>query len=327
MSVFTVRADSGQYTESFRHGGYAGIGWFDAPLTDTSTREAIGARYRDDFFSQSVGTASQNIGQIYRFLNTIQPGDWIITPYSNSEGALLVGQVLPEPPYFVPSSTDSCPYGYRRAVRWESRLLYRRQFSESLRNTLGSTLTVFNVPQEEEIRATLTGVPPLVATSFGSQQANEAVRQKLLALSPGEFEVLVAYVLRVLGFEGRETRLTGDGGIDFEGELRIGRVAQIKLQVQVKRYTSTQINETELRNFRGALKHDCQGCFITLSEFSRTARASAESTQYRTINLINGIEFVELFVKHYDQVLELLAREDADELARKLQFRKALLPG
>lgn len=331
MPVFTVRADSGQYTDAFRRGGYVGIGWFDAPLPDTSTREAIAARYRDDFLSQSVGTSGQSIGQIHRFLNTLQPHDWVITPYSNAEGALLVGQVLPEPVYFVVPGSDDCRYGYRRSVRWHPQPLYRSQLSESLRNTLGSTLTVFNVPQEQELLTALTGAPPVLVPpharpNFGPEQATESVRQKLLALSAQEFEVLVSYVLRVLGFEGQATRLVADGGVDFEGELRIGGVAQIKLQVQVKRYTNTQINETALRSFRGALKQGHQGCFITLSDYSPATRASATNPHFQPINLINGREFVELFVKHYDQIMEALAAEDADELAQKLRFRRALLP-
>ena len=57
MPIFTVRADSGRYTDAFQRGGYAGIGWFDTLLDDTSTREAIGAHYRGNFLGQSVGTA------------------------------------------------------------------------------------------------------------------------------------------------------------------------------------------------------------------------------------------------------------------------------
>ena len=332
MSVFTVRADYGRYTEAFRRGGYVAIGWFDAPLDDFSNREAIRTRYRGDFAGHSVYTAGQNVGQIDRFFNAIHPEDLVITPYSSADSSqLLVGYVQPGPAYFVAPGTDACPFCYRRSVRWESQPLNRRVFSQSLQNTLGSSLTVFNVPQIQEILAALSGTSPIgqpiPSIVFGPEQAHEAVRQKLLALDPGEFEVLVSYVLRVLGFEGQATRLSGDGGIDFEGELRVQGVAQIKLQVQVKRYTSTQINETELRNFRGAMKEGYQGCFITLSDFSRSTRASANDPTRRAVNLINGREFVELFVRNYDELMMLLAEEDADELAQKLQFRKALLPG
>lgn len=216
-------------------------------------------------------------------------------------------------------------------MRWRPQLLYRSQLSESLRNTLGSVLTVFNVPQEQELLAVLYGQSTsagllVAAPVFGPAQAQEAVRQKLLALTAREFEVLVSYVLRVLGFDGDATRHVADGGVDFEGELRIAGVAQIKLQVQVKRYTTTQINETELRSFRGALKNGYQGCFITLSDYSVATKASAANPHFQPINLINGREFVDLFVKYHDQLLQLLAEEDADELAQKLQFRKALLP-
>ena len=75
------------------------------------------------------------------------------------------------------------------------------------------------------------------------------------------------------------------------------------------------------------MKRDCQGCFITLSDFSNAARQSAEDAALRPVNLINGRQFVELFVQHYDLILELLAAEEADELAQKLKFQKTLLPG
>ena len=79
-----------------------------------------------------------------------------------------------------------------------------------------------------------------------------------------------------MGFSpSQATGFSGNGGIDFEGTLEIMGVASINLQVQVKRYDKGTIGEKDIRNFRGALKKDYQGCFITLSKFAKKAVESA----------------------------------------------------
>lgn len=328
MKVTVVRADYGRHTDSFRQNGYVGIGWFDAPLPERRDRDAVRAMYDARFPDHVDNRASQNAGQVYRFLNEIKPGDLVVTPYS--DGPLLVGRVTGEP---YARSDNTSPYDYRIPVDWVAEPLDRHALSIPLQNTLKSSLTVFNVKQVADV-CEAAGVefdgptepkkrPPVRERA----DLYEAVRDALLELSAEEFERLVSYVLQTLGFEAtQETGRSGDGGIDFEGELRVMGIASIRLQVQVKRYSESRIGERAIRSFRGALKRDHQGCFITLSDFQKKARASANDPHKVPVNLINGRQFIEIMTEQYDRIIELMLAEDNDDLAEKLQFRKALVP-
>jgi len=141
------------------------------------------------------------------------------------------------------------------------------------------------------------------------------------------YKYLVSYLLRTLGFEPtQEIGKVGDGGIDFEGILDVSGVASVNLQVQVKRYDRGTIGEKDIRNFRGALKKDYQGCFITLSTFNKKAVNSAMDKEREQIQLIDGTRFTEIFIEQYDKIIDEMYNDDMDDLAGKLRFKKSLLP-
>ena len=102
-------------------------------------------------------------------------------------------------------------------------------------------------------------------------------------------------------------------------------VASINLQVQVKRYSSTTIGEKDIRNLRGALKKDYQGAFITLSKFQKKAVESANDPEKTPIKIINGNQFIDVFIQQYEKIIEAMRIDENDELANKLKFKKALL--
>ncbi len=332
MQVFVVRADFGKNTEVFKLHGYAGISWFDDPLPGGSenNRDTLRQAYETVYTDHGVHRASQNIGQIFRFLNEIHPGDVVLTPYL--DGTLLVGRAKGKP-YFKVDGTSATTH--RIDVDWNHAVLDRQEFSIPLQNTLRSMLTVFRVTQIGEVCAAAgypyDGQDPLMAARKVSQETDTygPVLALLLELHDKEFEVLVSYVLRTLGFEAtRETGYSGDGGVDFEGVLTVKGIASVGLQVQVKRYKESRtISEPSIRSFRGALKRDYQGCFITLSEYTKTARDSARDTAKVLINLINGHQFIDILTEQYEAVIDLMRAEDQDDLATKLAFKRVLVPG
>lgn len=331
MRVTVVRAHYGQHTDAFRENGYVGIGWFDPPVPERRDRASVRSMYEAQFPNDTKSQVDQGTGQVYRFLNDLQPGGLVVTPYAG--GGLLVGRVTGEP---YGADDDTTPYGYRIPVEWRPEPVDRSELSISLQNTLKSSLTVFNVKQVADFceaagiehDGAVSGLaPPTVRAVQERADLYDAVKAVLLELDDKEFERLVSYVLQTLGFEAtQETGRSGDGGIDFEGELRVMGVASIRLQVQVKRYADRAIPETQIRSFRGALKRGRQGCFITLSRFSKKAKANAKDAERASINLINGRQFVEIMTAQYDEMIELMRAEDNDDLVEKLQFRRALVP-
>lgn len=319
-----VRAEFGRYTNVFKQNGYAGIGWFNEEIPDYK-KETIRSCYKKIFTDHSSGTINQNCGQIKRFLTEIKDGVIVITPYN--DGMLLVGKAKGEP-YFEKDKTS--PYFYRIKVDWNEETINRHQLSIPLQNTLRSSLTVFNVRQAEEIALAagfIDSKEKKKAEIFTKAAVYKAIKDKFAALDAYEFEQLVAYVLQSIGFEAsQKTGKVGDGGIDFEGTLDMQGLASTRLQVQVKRYEKNKIGELEIRNFRGALKTDFQGTFITLSDYNKKAIESAVDKERRQINLINGNQFIDIFIEEYEKVIDLMYQEDNDELAEKLKFKKALIP-
>jgi restriction system protein len=156
----------------------------------------------------------------------------------------------------------------------------------------------------------------------------EAIRQQLLTLDPTEFEIFVNCIMQSLGFEStQEHGGVGDGGSDVEGILNVLGFASIKLQIQVKRYANSPIGEPEIRNFRGSLRNDSQGTFITLSSFNRRAIESASNPNLKPINLIDGKQLIEVFIEQFDKVIQLIEDNDTYRpLLDKLRFKKIIIP-
>ncbi len=328
-NVYVLRADFGRYTDTFKNENYIGIGWFqNEPATlDMTSKEALKEEYKKVYPADPPMRMNQNVGQIYRFVNEMKEGDVVISPFNTNE--LLVGKVTSK---LYHKTDKTSPYPWRKTVEWFPNLIDRHSLSVPLQSTLKSSLTCFRVIMCEEILSQIgllstQPVPQGEEITFTPKSNYELIKRRFLELDPTEFELLVAYVLRSLGFEAsQQTGKVGDGGIDYEGVLDIFGVASINLQVQVKRYQKGVIGESDIRSFRGALKKDYQGCFITLSSFNKKAIDSAQDKQRETIQLIDGIRFTEIFIEQYEKIIESLNNDDCDELAQKLKFKKSLIP-
>jgi len=324
MKVYVVRADYGHYTDAFLKNDYVGIGWF-ANKPDSYDLERIKEHYKKEYPDDSKMRAAVNCGQINRFINEMSIKDIVITPYNNQN--LIVGEISSE--IYIKSDGTS-PYDIRKKVKWLKTDINRTNFSIPLQNTLRSSQTVFKVSQINEIldelgkkRDTKDGA----IAEYTATSVYDSIREHLLELDAAEFELLVSYVLGTMGFESTQAiGFVGDGGIDFEGVLDVMGIASINLQVQVKRYNKGTIGELDIRNFRGALKKDYQGCFITLSKFAKKAIESAADPDKVSVRLINGRQFVDIFIEQYDKIMESMFADDNDELASKLKFKKMLLP-
>ena len=324
MKVYVVRSDYGHYTDAFLKNNYVGIGWFET-RAESYDLESIREHYQKEYPEDAKMRKAVNVGQINRFINKIQIGDFIITPYSNQN--LIIGQIESDL-YFEEDSSSY--YTMRRKVKWLKEAVNRTIFSIPLQNTLRSSQTVFEVSQLNEILECLGKKPKgdnKVAVSVNSLSMYDIVKDHLLELDAAEFELLVSYVLGTMGFEAtQQMGFVGDGGIDFEGVLNVMGIASINLEVQVKRYAKGTIGEMDIRNFRGALKKDHQGCFITLSRFAKKAIDSANDPNKVPISLINGNQFIDIFIEQYDKILEAISLDDNDELLSKLKFKKMLIP-
>jgi restriction system protein len=322
-NIYVVRGDFGRYTEAFKENNYVGIGWFEFEIKKGTTRDEIKEFYKEQYPKDAPLRAGQNAGQVFRFVNEINVGDIVITPYTMD--ILLVGEVVGEN-YYESDSTSR--FGLRKKVKWSQQTLSRHDLSVPLQNTLRSSLTVYKVNNGREILEALALVPKNEIIQRADINIYNIIREKLLELDGFEFETFVGYLLRAIGFEPTDGKQggIGDGGIDFEGILDVFGVASINLQVQVKRYAKNKIGWKDIQALRGAMKKDFQGCFITLSDFHNKAIENAKDENKVPITLINGKKLIDIFIDKYDDITFTLREEENDDLADKLKFKKALIP-
>ena len=118
----------------------------------------------------------------------------------------------------------------------------------------------------------------------------------LLEMSPDGFERLVLVLLEKLRYgKGKVVGSSGDGGIDVI--INQDALGLEKVYVQAKRWRN-QVGGPQIRDFSGGLqlRGAAKGVFVTTSEFTKSARESAEiiSQSNQTILLIDGQELASL---------------------------------
>jgi hypothetical protein len=134
------------------------------------------------------------------------------------------------------------------------------------------------------------------------ERQNRTVRrhlhERLLRLSPSEFEGLIGRLLGSIGFQDVVvTGRSGDGGIDVRGTLVVGDVIRTRMAVQAKRWRAN-VQAPIVQQVRGSLGTHDQGLIITTSDFSPGARAEAERANAVPVALMNGAQLVALLVEH-----------------------------
>jgi len=305
-NVWCVRANSGEFTQHFLRGGYAGIGWSEIThdLGQIASREDLYRVVRAAYPNVDSPIVIGNyVGQLARFLIEIKAGDYVITPALDTEW-LHYGTVGPDPSYFFATAEDGCRYRHRRRVAWATGRLKRGDFSVPFQNTIRSSLTVFAVSQRDEFLAAIGRTdltPKPVATQYDPYRV---VLEQVLELDDKEFEILVGHLLTALGFEGSEvTGKTGDGGVDATGELNVAGLAKVKVFVQAKRYKlGAKVNASTVKQLRQAIPFGGQGAFITTADYQNAAAEVALEAGFPRIGLINGRQLVDLLIEHWGDI-------------------------
>jgi restriction system protein len=142
------------------------------------------------------------------------------------------------------------------------------------------------------------------------QQINEntrsQLRERLHTMSPERFEALITELLIQMGFAENTVTVTpyrNDGGIDVVGVYRAAGLTEVNAAVQVKRW-KRNVQAPTVTQLRGSLQVHQQGIIITTSDFSSGARVEASAPNKTRIGLINGVELLDLLIKHKVGVVE-----------------------
>ncbi len=140
-------------------------------------------------------------------------------------------------------------------------------------------------------------VPAAVVGSGSANNSAVSLLDRVMALSPYDFEKLTGALFTKLGFEVLVTKPSSDGGVDVEA-VNTRVIYRGKYLIQCKRYRArNKVSRPEIQGFFGrvASEKGARGIFVTSSSFTRGARQFAQETG---INLIDGHELEELVLRY-----------------------------
>jgi restriction system protein len=286
--------------------GQIALGWHemgDLSLI-TPTREAFKATVRDVYGDKPSNINSA--GQLFRFVHQMKLGD-IVVYRSKVDKLIRIGRVKGAYDYKPSLNAEYCNL---REVEW-LKIVPSTQFSQGALYELGSALTLFQVKTyAAEFRAALTGES--VAPAVDQDESIGIVADQVLLttqdfilkeldrqLKGHPFQGFVASLLNTMGYRTQVFPKGADEGIDILAHKDELKLEPPIIKVQVKS-GSGSISGPDVKALFGNLGISEFGLFITLGTFSPQALSFAKVKP--NLRLIDGSEFVELVLEHYDDL-------------------------
>jgi restriction system protein len=156
--MWMIRGDGGRLYEKFRERRIAAIGWTQLAKEAKPgvKRDTLLQIYKTLEPSIKEGTAISGASQVFRFVNEIKDGDAVVT-YSSANRVYSVG-LFKGPPEYHPEWAEE-GMALARLVEWLPQEVERDKLTAASKNSLGSTFTVFKVPQtaRDELLALAAG--------------------------------------------------------------------------------------------------------------------------------------------------------------------------
>lgn len=269
----------------------------------TADKGSIRAKYEKAYPEAKKGNISAAVGMLYRFCYEAKIGDFVVYP-SKADRTVHIGQI--ESDYFY--SPEFHDYVHRRKVKW-LRHYPRTFFSQGALYELGTQLSFFAVKSyaDEFVSAVISGHPEKedfeVSVGNSADEIIESTKDFILKelsrqLKGYEFEEFIANLLNAMGYRTAVSPRGGDSGIDitaYKDELPPRIVVQVKSQ-------KSDIKESTIQSLKGAMHEGDYGLFVTLSDYTKKARAYLDASPI--IRGINGNDLVELILKYYDKLSE-----------------------
>lgn len=131
-------------------------------------------------------------------------------------------------------------------------------------------------------------------------QRVEAVRSRLLGVTPQRFEHLLKELLSSTGFARVEvTKYSQDGGIDLNAYTgsAMWALGDWLVQIQAKRWIHT-VGRKEVAELRGSLQPFARGTIVTTSQFSKAALTESSEHGKNPIHLVDGFELSRTIIRN-----------------------------
>lgn len=311
--MWMIRSGGGKYADDFIEKGMVGIGWDEiGSLSGIKSRdqviEKVKITWPDFKRMKAVVTGSQ----LDKIANVIKPKDRVIT-YDPSTRMYHIGRIESEYAY---DSKEENGRAHQRKVKWEYQV-DRDKLSVPTKNSLGSTLTIFELPDDavQEIDSLISGKQytreqPMVSDAVIDEEslledhkgkAKEFIKDKLIGLDWDEMQQLVAGVLRAMSYKTRISPQGSDRGKDIVASPDGLGLEQPRIVVEVKHRPNSQMGSQEIRSFLGGRHKDDKGLYVSTGGFTKDARYEADRASI-PVTLMDIDDLVELIVQNYENL-------------------------
>ncbi|AIL61217.1 restriction endonuclease [Pseudomonas alkylphenolica] len=308
--MWMVRGEGGSLYDSFREREVAAIGWAQlAPHAKLGIgRKQLMSLYQSIEPQMKQGTIVSGASQVWRFVNEIQNGDWVIT-YSPANRLYLVGTITGMAEHHPEWAEQGMALA--RKVQWQPLELSREKLGITTKNSLGSTLTVFEVPARaaEEVLAALKGGPvpepddvtdEAIADPLADieSQAVERIKDRVSEIDWDEMQHLVAGILRAMGYKTQVSPPGSDRGKDIVASPDGFGFENPRIVVEVK-HRKGQMGSQDIRSFLGGRHKDDRGLYVSTGGFSKDALYEADRASI-PLSLWTLDHVVRALIEHYD---------------------------
>jgi len=314
--VWMVRNGSGDYVDEFLRQGIVAVGWKHAGSLETlKSRKAIIERVQTTWPENKHMKSVVSGSQLDKIANVMKVGDRVIT-YDPSKRIYHVGQITG--PYVFDANAEDV-LANRRKVTWQTQI-DRDRLSVPTKNSLGSTLTVFLLPDSavKEIDELISGKtetankPEAFATSEAEvdvqnlledlkSKAREFIKDKIISLDWDDMQQLVAGLLRAMGYKTQVSPQGSDRGKDIVASPDGLGLEQPRIIVEVKHRQNKPMGSAEIRSYLGGRHKDDRGLYVSTGGFSKDAKYEADRASIPlTLMDIDGL--VELVIEYYESL-------------------------
>ncbi|PNG25405.1 restriction endonuclease [Methylocella silvestris] len=317
------------YFEIFRTEKFVSVGWAEAGnLSGFHNRKALAAHLRLVFSDYTEQMAIVAAGQLFRFVKEIKIGDQVVT-YDGGARTYLCGRITGD--YVFDPKQEIDGLSNRRTVDWEKERS-RDDLSQTARNTLGSTLTLFQIPESvsgelwadgslneaARFETDLPGTPTdstasetlaSLATATSQEiedQASERIKDRVAKLNWEQMQELVAALLRAMGYVTRVSKRGADRGKDIEASLDGFGFVEPRVIVEVK-HRSGRMGAPEIRSFLGGRKPHEKSLYVSTGGFTQEAYYEAERASI-PIKLLDNDGLITALLGSYSKLDETTRR-------------------
>ncbi|AMK14544.1 restriction endonuclease [methanogenic archaeon mixed culture ISO4-G1] len=308
MVLWVCRAGRyGEYENYFLEKGIVAITWHNltADLTKCKTRDDVKEVLSQIYPDEKKNTISNNAGQLFAFVQTMNTGEKVLLPSKINPGTLYIGTIDSDC-----SFSGELPYSHIRKVKWSKKTVNRADLDQDICYSLGSLLTIFSIDDDKASRilnSEKTKTIPQEDSDLGisrnlENDALDQISSTIIQKFKGyDMQLVIASIFKAKGYQVYVSK-GADKGIDVlasNGPLGFGGT-KICIQVKTDDKPIERAILTELKGTMQNVKAD-YGLLVSWSGFKTSMDAEMRDSFF-SIKFWDHGDIVREFLENYEKL-------------------------